>query len=133
MDGVAVTEAERGAGGRLTVRARVTLPAVRPGCGTVSGKVHQYVTARPRDVRACGQNVDLFLVKRRMRCAEATCPRQTFTEWVTQVPPRWVITRWLLEHAAAEVTDRGITPAEAGRGAGISWPSVHGAFTQVAD
>ena len=133
MDGVAVTEAERGAGGRLTVWARVTLPAVCPGCGIVSGKVHQYVTARPRDVRASGQDVDLFLVKRRMRCAEAACPRRTFTEWVPQVPPRCVISRRLLEHAAAEVTDRGITPAEAGRDAGISWPSVHGAFTQAAD
>lgn len=70
--------------------------------------------------------VDLFLVKRRMRCAEAACPRRTFTEWVPQVPPRCVITRRLLEHAAAEVTDRRITPAEAGRDAGISWPSVHG-------
>ena len=67
MDGVAVTEAERGDGGRLTVWARVTLPAVCPECGTVSGKVHQYVTARPRDVRACGQHLDFCLVKRRMR------------------------------------------------------------------
>jgi transposase len=132
MDGVAVTEAERGDDGRLAVWARITLPAACPGCGTVSGKVHQYVTTRPRDVRACGQGVDLFLVKRRMRCAEAACPRRTFTEWVPQVPPRCVITRRLLEHAAAEVTDRGITPAEAGRDAGISWPSVHGAFTLAA-
>jgi transposase len=31
------------------------------------------------------------------------------------------------------VTERGITPAEAGRDAGISWPSAHGAFTQAAD
>lgn len=122
MDGVAVTGAERGAGGRLTVWARVTLPAVCPGCGTVSGKVHQYVTARPRDVRACGQDVDLFLVKRRMRCAEAACPQRTFTEWVPQVPPRCVISRRLLEHAAVEVTDRGITPAEAGRDAGHARP-----------
>ena len=71
MDGVAVTEAERGDDGRLAVWARITLPAACPGCGTVSGKAHQYVTTRPRDVRACGQGVGLFLVKRRMRCAEA--------------------------------------------------------------
>jgi transposase len=133
MDGVAVTEAERGAGGRLTVWARVTRPAVCPECGTVSGKVHQYVTTRPRDVRACGQDVEFCLVKRRMRCADAECPQRTFTEWVPQVPPRCVITRRLLEHAAAEVTDRGITPAEAGRDAGISWPSAHGAFMLAAD
>ena len=55
-------------------------------------------------------------------------PAATFTESVPQVPPRCTITRRLLEHAAAEVADRGITPAEAARDAGISWPSAHGAF-----
>ena len=132
MDGVEVTDAEREAGGRLTVWARITLPAVCPGCGTVSEKVHQYVTVTPRDVRACGQDTDLFLVKRRMKCAGQDCPAGTFTESVPQVPPRCTITRRLLEHAGAEVADRGITPAEAGRDAGISWPSAHAAFEEKA-
>jgi transposase len=133
MNGVEVTDAEREADGRLAIWARIILPAVCPGCRAVSEKVHQYVTTRPRDVRACGQDVDLFLVKRRMQCAEEDCPTGTFTESVPQVPPRCAVTRRLLDHAAAEVTDRGITPAEAGRDAGISWPSVHGAFMQAAD
>ncbi len=132
MDGVEVTDAEREADGRLAVWARITLPAVCPGCGIVSGKVHQYVTARPRDVRACGQDADFCLVKRRMRCAAGDCPRKTFTESVPQVPPRCMITRRLLEHAGAEVADRGITPAEAARDAGISWPSAHKAFEEKA-
>jgi hypothetical protein len=38
------------------------------------------------------------------------CPRKTFTESVPQVPPRCTITPRLLGHAAAEVTDLGITP-----------------------
>jgi transposase len=133
MDGVAVTDTERGADGRLTVWARITLPAVCPGCGIVSGKVHQYAETRPRDVRACGQDVDFCLVKRRMKCAAGDCPRKTFTESVPQVPPRCTITRRLLEHAGAEVTGRGITPAEAARDAGISWHSAHGAFGEAAD
>jgi transposase len=128
MDGVEVTEAERGADGRLTVWARITVPAMCPGCGVVSEKVHQYVTVTPRDVRACGQDTDLCLVKRRMKCAGKDCPAQTFTEPAPQLPPRCTITRRLLEHAGAEVADRGITPAEAARDAGISWPSAHAAF-----
>ena len=128
MDGVEVTEAERGADGRLTVWARITIPAMCPGCGTVSEKVHQYVTVTPRDVRACGQDTDLCLVKRRMKCAGKDCPAETFTEPAPQLPPRCTITRRLLEHAGAEVADRGITPAEAARDAGISWPSAHAAF-----
>jgi len=34
----------------------------------------------------------------------------------------------LREHCGAEVADRGITPAEAARHAGVSWPVAHGAF-----
>jgi transposase len=133
MDGVEVTEAEREADGRLTVWARIILPPACPGCRTVSGKVHQYVTTRPRDVRACGQDVDFFLVTRRMACAGDDCETKTFTESVPQVPARCSITRRLLEHAGSEVADRGITPAEAARDAGISWPSAHGAFTRRAE
>jgi transposase len=133
MDGVAVTDTEPGADGRLTVWARITLPAVCPECGIVSEKVHQYAETRPRDVRACGQDVDFCLVKRRMKCTAGDCPRKTFTESVPQVPPRCTITRRLLEHAGAEVADRGITPAEAARDAGISWHSAHGAFGEAAD
>ena len=33
----------------------------------------------------------------------------------------------------AEVTERGITPAEAARHAGVSWPVVHEAFAAAAD
>jgi transposase len=133
MDGVEVTEAEREAGGRLTVWARIIFPPVCPGCRIVSERVHQYVTTRSRDVRACGQDVDFFLVKRRMECAEENCATRTFTESVPQVPPRCTITRRLLEHAGSEVADRGITPAEAARDAGVSWPSAHGAFAAEAD
>jgi transposase len=133
MGGVEVTEAEHEAGGRLTVWARIILPPACPGCRTVSGKVHQYVTKRPRDVRACGQDVGLFLVSRRMVCAEDDCETKTFTEPVPQVPPHCSITRRLPGHAGSEVADRGITPSEAARDAGISWPSAHDAFTKQAE
>jgi transposase len=133
MDGVEVTDTERGDSARLTVWARITLPPVCPVCSTVPENVHQYVVTRPRDVRACGQDVDFRLVKRRMRCAEENCAGTTFTESVPQVPPRCTITRRLLEHAGAEVAGRGITPSGAARDASISWPSAHGAFAEQAD
>ena len=133
IDGVMVTEVEREPGGQLAVWARTCGPAVCPRCGTPAEQVHEYVVTRPRDVRACGQDVDFFLVKRRMECASGSCPRARFTEWVPQVPPRCQITRRLLEHAGAEVAERGITPGEAARYAGISWPSVHDAFAREAD
>jgi transposase len=133
MDGVTVTGAEEDAGGRLAAWARGSRPAVCPRCGTVSGRVHQYVTTRPRDVRYGSGEVDLFLDKRRLACGNGDCPRGTFTEWAPQVPPRCRITRRLLEHCGDEVAGRGITPEESARHNGVSWPSAHGAFAEKAD
>jgi len=87
---------------------------------------------RPRDVRRAADPVDLRWVKVRRKCGNPECPRNTFTEWVPAVPPRCRITTRLREQAGAEVTERGITPAEAARHAGISWPVAHDAFAAVA-
>jgi transposase len=132
MEGVTVTAAEEGPDGRLSVWARISRPAACPRCGTVSERVHDRVVTRPRDVRHGSRGVDLFLEKRRLACGNGDCPQGTFTEWVPQVPPRCRITRRLLEHCGGEVAERGITPAEAARHHGISWPSAHSAFAEKA-
>src|SRR5205807_9004288 len=77
IEGVRVTGAEREADGRRSVWAEVTAPAACPQCGTPSGRVHEVVVTRPRDVRACGQVIGLFLVKRRLECPDRDCPRGT--------------------------------------------------------
>ena len=132
MEGVTVTAAEEGEGGRLLVWVRVSRPAACPRCGTVSERVHDRVVTRPRDVRHGSREVDLFLEKRRLACGNGDCPQGTFTEWAPQVPPRCRITRRLLDHCGEEVAERGITPAESARHNGVSWPSAHGAFTEKA-
>ena len=60
-------------------------------------------------------------------------PAQDVTEWVPQLPPRRRITARLREQADGEVTGRGITPTEAARHAGISWPVAYDAFASAAD
>jgi transposase len=132
MEGVTVTAAEEGEGGRLLAWARVSRPAACPRCGTVSESVHDRVVTCPRDVRHGSRKVDLFLEKRRLACGNGDCPQGTFTEWAPQVPPRCRITRRLLEHCGEEVAERGITPAGSARHNGVSWPSAHGAFTEKA-
>jgi hypothetical protein len=52
---------------------------------------------------------------------------------VPALPPRCRITARLRQQAAHEVTERGITPAEAARHAGISWPVAHEASAAAAD
>ena len=133
--GLRVTEAGPGASGTLEVRAVTGHPAagVCPDCATPARRVHEYVLARPRDVRRGPDRVDLCWVKRRWKCDERGCARKTFTGWVPQVPPRCRITGRLREQAGAEVAGRGITPAEAARHAGVSWPVAHEAFAAAAD
>ena len=106
---------------------------VCPECATPARRVHEYVLAWPRDVRRGPDRVDLCWVKRHWKCDERTCARKMFTEWLPQVPPRCRLTRRLREQAAAEVAERGITPAEAARHAGVSWPVAHEAFAATAD
>ena len=106
--GLQVAEAGA-AGGMLEVWAVTDHPAARvcPGCATPARRVHEYVLARPRDVRRGPDRVDLCWVKRRWKCDERGCARKTFTEWVPQVPPRCRITGRLREQAGAEVAGRG--------------------------
>jgi len=95
--------------------------------------VHDLAVACPRDVRRGDDPVELRWVKRRLKCVNAACPRKTFTERIAAVPPGRRVTQRLREHCAAEVADRGVTPAEAARHAGVSWPVAHGAFAARAD
>jgi transposase len=134
VEGLQVTDAQAGPDGTLEVWAVTDYPAAAacPDCGTVSARRHDTVLARPRDVRRGGDPVAVRWVKRRWKCDEEACCRKTFTEWLPQVPPRCRITARLREQAGAEVSDRGITPAEAARHAGISWPVAHEAFAAAA-
>ena len=135
VEGLRVTDAQAGPGGALEVWAVTDWPsaAACPDCGALSDRPHETVVARPRDARRAGDPVDLRWVKRRWKCAQESCERKTFTERLPQVPPRRRVTERLREQAAREVEDRGVTPAEAARHAGLSWPTVHGAFAARAD
>jgi transposase len=133
--GLRVTEVERGPDGTLEVWAVTDHPAAEacPDCGTPAWRAHERVLARPRDVRRGANEVAVSWVKRRWKCDEQGCARKTFTEWVPQIPPRCRITARLREQAGREVARRGITPAEAARHAGVSWPVAHQAFAAAAD
>jgi len=135
VEGLQVTDAQAGPDGTLEVWAVTSHPAAAacPDCGTVSARRHDTVLARPRDVRRGGDPVAVWWVKCRWKCEAPGCARKTFTERVPQLPPRCRLTTRLREQAGTEVTGRGITPAEAARHAGISWPVAHEAFAAAAD
>ena len=135
VDGLQVIDAEAGLDGTTTVWVVTDhAGAARcPDCGTVSCRPHDRVLTRPRDVARGLDQSGVCWVKRRWKCTQEQCRRKTFTESVPQVPPRRRITGRLRELAGHEVAERGLTPAEAARGCGISWPSAHDAFAAAAD
>jgi transposase len=135
VEGLRVVEAESEADGTLTVWAVTDHPcaAVCPDCRTRSGRVHEYVLARPRDLRRGLDEVRVCWLKRRWVCAEPLCGRKSFTEALPQVPAGCRLTSRLRQLLGAEVAERGCTPAEAGRWQHVSWPTAHAAFAGRAD
>ena len=65
VEGLQVTDADEAADGTVEVWAVTDYPAAAAclGCGTISGRVHERVVTRPRDVRRAGDAVDLRWVK----------------------------------------------------------------------
>ena len=72
----------------LTITATATaLSAACPTCGIPSVRVHSHYIRSPRDLPISGYTVQLRLHVRRFRCLNPTCPRATFAERLTLVPP----------------------------------------------
>lgn len=135
VEGLRVFGADADADGTLTVWVVTDHPdaACCPDCGTVSGRVHEHVLTRPRDLRRGLDEVSVAWCKRRWKCGAPGCGRKTFTESLPAVPPRCRLTTRLRQLLAAEVAERGCTVAEAGRWQHVSWPVTHAAFADRAD
>ena len=85
-----VIEDVEDAGEVICVRARTRDEAVAcPGCGTETGRVHEYRERTVADVPTDGRRVLVKVRARRMRCPVTGCPRQTFREQVPGVLDRY--------------------------------------------
>lgn len=135
VPGLRVTDADPAPSGAVEIWAVTDREdaSACPDCGTESSRVHDTVVTCPKDVRRAGDPVKLHCVKRRLKCDNPACGRKTFTERVPGIPPGARVLPRLKEQCAGEVADRGITPAEAARHAGVSRPVAQDAFTARAD
>jgi transposase len=135
VEGLRVFDADVEADGTVTVWALTDHPGAAscPDCGAVSGRVHEYVLTRPRDLRRGLDEIMVAWCKRRWKCVTQECARKTFTESLPAIPPRCRLTSRLRDLLATEVAERGCTVAEAGRWQHVSWPVTHAAFAEHAD
>ena len=135
VEGLRVADVEREADGTVTVWVVTDHPgaAACPDCGTVSGRVHEYVLTRPRDLRRGLDEITVCLVQAAVEVRQpGVLPRDVHrvgARGAAAVPGDCRL-RGLL---GAEVAERGCTVAEAARWQHVSWPVTHAAFAERAD
>lgn len=125
LEGVAVERVESASGGARVVHVATAseMAAACPACGVISTSVKEYATTRPADVPYGEGPVLLRWHKRRWRCTEPRCARQSFTEAIAEVPPRARTTGRLRRACADAVADNRCVD-EVARSHRVSWPTV---------
>jgi transposase len=133
LEGLGVIKVEE-AGEGLVVHVATVDEAARacPECGVLSTSRKGGRVTRPRQLPYGGRRVELRWHKSRWFCAEALCPRTSFTERVRQVPAGARLTAALRREAGRAVADGGRTVLQAGRDLGVSWPTVQRAVEAYA-
>lgn len=63
--------------------------ALCPECGYPSMTIHGSYCRHPQEISCVGQQVKLYLNVRRFRCHQASCPRQTFAESLSDWLPAY--------------------------------------------
>ena len=103
-----------------------------PTCGVFSGLVKDRPLCRVRDLAASGQTVELWWRKRRLVCAEALCPRKTFTQTSAAVRPRARVSERLRKQVARAIAVGNRAVSEVAGEYGVSWPTAHKALVVAA-
>ncbi len=130
LDGVGVQLVELAEDGARVVHV-VTVEetaAACPACGVLSTSVKGHAITRPRDIPYGPDPVHVVWHKRRWRCREKLCPRDSFTESLPSVPSRSRLTTRLRAACGAGVAEDFKDVAAAARYHGVSWPVAHAAF-----
>lgn len=130
VDGLAVERVDVDeAGGRLVhlVTADETAAGC-PSCGVVATSVKDWVRTRPRDLSYGAAPTRLIWRKRRLRCAEAACERQSFTESLPAVPRRARLTTRLRTELGCAVAEQRRDVDEVAVFHGVGWATVHDAY-----
>jgi transposase len=99
-----------------------------PACGVLTGVVKDRPVMRVKDLPASGQRVQLQWRKRRLVCAEALCPRKTFTQASTAVRPRARVTERLRNQVAHAIAASNRAVSDVAGEYGMSWPTAHKAL-----
>jgi transposase len=100
-----------------------------PECGAVA-QCHDRRPCWIRDLPAAGRPVMLVWVKRVWRCAQALCPKRTWTETSKAIAPRASLTERARAEICRRVGEDGASVAAVAREFGIGWRTAMGAVRE---
>src|SRR5690606_36239904 len=92
-----------------------------PGCGVLSSRVKDRPVIVVKDLKACGQVVDLCWRKRRLTCQESGCSRATFTRQSEQIPARSRVTARLRAALAKAIARSNRAVSDVAAEHEVSW------------
>lgn len=96
-----------------------------PSCGVVSSRVKERPLSRAKDLPHGETGLVVWVRKRRFVCAEADCPKKSFTEVSGQLPARSRLTVRLRTKVSAAVTTTNRAMSDVAAENGLSWWTVH--------
>jgi transposase len=117
------------------VKAVIEVSAVEdacPGCGVLSSRVKDRPVIVVKDLKACGQVVDLCWRKRRLTCQESGCSRATFTRQSEQIPARSRVTARLRAALATAIARSNRAVSDVAAEHEVSWHTAHKALVAAA-
>jgi transposase len=134
LDGLAVDRVELASDGTRVVHVVTASQAATtcPSCQTPATARKERLATSPRDLPYGEHAIRLVWHKNRWHCHQPDCPKKTFTESISQVPPRKRITDRLRTAAGRAVAEAGRTVVAVTRELGLSWPVTHRAFADYA-
>ena len=135
LPGLRVESVEGRADGTRIVHVVTDDPAAAacPDCGVVSTSVKDNPTTTPKDIPYGPDRIIVSWAKKRWRCKEVYCQRNSFTETIPEIPARARITRRLADQIGSAVGDAARAVSEAADAHGVSWPTAHRAFIAHAE
>jgi transposase len=118
-------------GVRVVVETAAVEAACRD-CGTLSRRVKQRPLVQLKDLPVGGRPVRVWWRKRRLVCAEETCPLGSFTEVSTEIPPRSRLTGRLRARLAASIAGSNRAVSDVAGEYGVAWQTAHAALVAAA-
>ncbi len=123
---------EDGDGQRQVVVMGLAAEHACPGCGVLVAKPYDHREMVVKDLPIGQRPLHLRWRKRRYACSEGACPRRTFTETSTEVPPRHRLTGRLRAKLESAASGSARSISDVAGEYGVSWWSVQRALVVTA-